>query len=117
LDNALAYSWRANPIGTPGSKNMIDTSVPNKGMKFLAKLFPNPAEDVAFVEIKSLEPVKIQFEIFNIAGESLYIAPQDIIIDGSNNLRLDLNEFGIGLYYIKLSSGNDSVILPCLKIK
>ena len=69
-------------------------------LKNKIEIYPNPAVDNIFVRIDNSELEKVEFELFNIIGNSLDIKPEEI---SKNNYRISVDEFPPGYYllYIK----------------
>ncbi len=69
-------------------------------LKNKIEIYPNPAVENIFIRIENSELEKVDFELFNIIGNSLDIKPEEI---SKNNYRISVDEFPPGYYllYIK----------------
>ncbi len=68
-------------------------------------LFPNPADDMMFLELNEKHPFS-SYLIFDIYGRTL--KNQQIIV--SNRMQIDLSKFSQGLYFLGLKSGDELFI-------
>lgn len=69
-------------------------------------IYPNPTQGLIFVELNAIERTPLQIKVSNLLGEILieedYTAHQ-----GLNTHRIDLENFGTGIYMIQMQSGNE----------
>jgi hypothetical protein len=61
------------------------------------EIYPNPAAENIFVKIENSELQKVEFELFNIIGNSLNINPEEI---SKNNFKINVDEFPAGYYLL-----------------
>ena len=61
------------------------------------EIYPNPAVESIFVKIENSDLQKVEFEMFNIIGNSLNINPEEI---SSNNFKINVDEFPAGYYLL-----------------
>lgn len=61
------------------------------------EIYPNPAVENIFVKIENSELQKVEFELFNIIGNSLSIKPEEI---SKNNFKINVDEFPAGYYLL-----------------
>jgi hypothetical protein len=103
--NCKSYNYVIQS-GNPTSKNR-DYTV----HAFDFELYPNPVQqllnvDYYLVNVKGI-PETVHFEVFNTAGQSVHaigVAPESI---GRNNIQLDLGHLPKGIYFIKMTGGNE----------
>lgn len=61
------------------------------------EIFPNPAVEHIFVKIENSELQKVEFELFNIIGNSLDIKPEEI---SRNTYKINVEEYPAGYYLL-----------------
>ncbi len=61
------------------------------------EIYPNPALENIYVKIENSELEKVEFELFNIIGNSLDIQPEEI---SKNNFKIKVEEFPAGYYLL-----------------
>jgi hypothetical protein len=61
------------------------------------EVYPNPAVENIYVKIENSELEKVEFELFNIIGNSLGIQPEEI---SKNNFKIKIEEFPAGYYLL-----------------
>jgi hypothetical protein len=75
------------------------------------ELYPNPVGDIIIVN--NIPSNTIQFDIISATGQNLLSLP---INNSSTNLEINISSFEKGVYFIKLSSGNQSSFRKFVKI-
>lgn len=61
------------------------------------EVYPNPAIENIYIKIENSELEKVEFELFNIIGNSLDIQPEEI---SKNNFKIKVEEFPAGYYLL-----------------
>jgi hypothetical protein len=61
------------------------------------EIYPNPAVENIFIKIENSELEKVEFELFNIIGNSLDIEPEEIT---KNHFKIKVEEFPAGYYLL-----------------
>ena len=67
---------------------------------------PNPAKDVAFVNITINEPVSVTDQLFDAVGRVVNTVSQELTV-GDQKIELSTADLAAGLYYVKISAGTD----------
>ncbi|HIE44970.1 MAG TPA: T9SS type A sorting domain-containing protein [Flavobacteriaceae bacterium] len=67
------------------------------------KLYPNPSNN--FINVESEERIK-SIAVYNITGQII----NTIMIDNSNKVKLNVKDLNSGLYYVRISSENGSIL-------
>lgn len=60
-------------------------------------VYPNPAVENIYIKIENSNLEKVEFELFNIIGNSLDIQPEEI---SKNNFKIKVEEFPAGYYLL-----------------
>ena len=102
LDNSLASSWVAV------SDNSQALSVNYLNNLSHISLYPNPVEDLLIIQSNTGSINKI--EIFNIEGQRILEYSSD-----RQRIEIDLIQIPSGLYFAKISSGNDIIAKKIIK--
>ena len=72
-------------------------------------LMPNPARDFIDVEIESNFEGQVAFRIFDSKG-SLIRVIEETLIDGSNVVRIDINQLESGFHYLMITDQEDTMV-------
>lgn len=73
------------------------------------QVYPNPARNEAWVTVQVDKPMKADISIVNLIGQQVFKNTQEFGFGGTHRLQLDLSRFESGVYFIRLSSGNQVV--------
>ncbi len=84
------------------------TSLKTQKEKLNIKVFPNPVKDILNVE--NLNGDELLIEVLNLKGDVL-LTQRDI----SRRIQIDLNNLFSGVYFLRMSSGNNITHLKILK--
>jgi predicted secreted hydrolase len=95
-DNASEYDPNLTPLDKDLSEN---------GKEGVYQLYPNPAEDMIFLELNQKHPY-LSYLIFDINGRTLRTQN----IRATNRIQIDLKNLHKGIYFIGLKSGDDMVV-------
>ncbi|MFL9845724.1 CotH kinase family protein [Flavobacterium rhizosphaerae] len=100
LDNSIASSWEAIQEATLSNKNF--TATPS-----FITLYPNPVYGI--FTVKSAQAMQ-QVEIYDVFGKQLqhYTTP-------GNELKVDINLFPSGIYFVKVTASGNSVTKKIVK--
>ncbi len=99
-DNSFKYSWIRN--------------VRNEGIADIA-VYPNPVKDVLTVNIDADKSATGVMSITDISGKSI-LTKSISVIQGNNNLPVNVNSIAGGAYIIKVQLGDDLVIRKFTKL-
>ena len=102
LDNSLASSWVAV------SDNSQALSINYFNTLFDISLYPNPVENLLIIQSNTSSVNKV--EIFNIEGQQILEFYSD-----RQRIEIDLTQIPSGLYFAKISSGNDVIAKKIIK--
>ncbi len=70
-------------------------------------LYPNPANDKINILLSVKKPVMLNIQLTDILGKT--IQSTDYIIDGSQNIELDLKNISNGIYMIRCEAGDEVI--------
>ncbi|MDO8999450.1 MAG: T9SS type A sorting domain-containing protein [Bacteroidota bacterium] len=73
------------------------------------KIFPNPAKDIFIIE--GIDEKDIKVDVFTILGQALDAK----ILKSDDKIRVDISEFPSGIYVIKLSNKDTSILKRIVK--
>ena len=90
-------------------KDILSTGINNNlpgidGLDF--KIYPNPAEYIAYIEFSNSLKDDLVLEIYNELGS---MVDQTIIQKGSSRFAIDTYRYSRGIYFLKLSSGKYNI--------
>ena len=93
----------ALPVAEPtGFEGELDESV-----RF--QVYPNPTADVLSIEIRNESATPVFVELFNVVGQKLPTAFDQLPITGQRTLRYDVSNLPNGLYFVVLRNGDQRV--------
>lgn len=70
--------------------------------------FPNPANDVTNIEVNSIKPMVVNFELYNLVGVLISESTHQLVA-GSNIVAVQVKQFPSGLYFYKIGDGNKTI--------
>lgn len=73
-------------------------------MELPKTLYPNPAEDILFLEMISLEEQPVTFAIYDVLGKEV-LHQEKLMQKGMETIQFDVHNLESGVYYLRLSSG------------
>jgi len=88
-----------------GNKLTEDSQFKNNKDEFTAKIYPNPTNNELMIILSKNFTDKIRIEIVDISGQILYSE-----INYGNSLILDISKIGKGIYYLRIISGENTII-------
>ena len=97
-DNGMMGQFIINPIAS----GLNEISNANNNIL----VYPNPANALLTIQINS-STKNFTVEIFNLIGEQIFKA--------SNNINIDVSSFSQGLYFIKVKQDNKIMIAKFMK--
>jgi hypothetical protein len=87
-------------FGVPEQKSVIDN---------VGEIYPNPANGNAKLDISVIKPVSLSISIFGQTGQLM--DSRDISIGaGSHNLILDTGILPVGLYLVRIITGQGEIV-------
>jgi len=101
----IAY-YRLSQFDFDGAKTMFPVVSSSCDMPSEAKLYPNPATDVTYVEIVHSKNEKVTIEVRSTLG-SLISSETHNLIDGYNLISLDVKELHSGSYFVVIKDENN----------
>jgi hypothetical protein len=78
--------------------------------------FPNPFTDKTNISLKTSEPVQARIEIYNLVGERIELIADQMFLSGMNTLTWN-SAAAPGIYYVVLTSSNNSISSKLVKIQ
>ena len=80
-----------------------------------ARLFPNPVEGTAFLEVHTEEAGPLQVEIVDMCGRTVMRLPDPWIPQGDQTVMLQLGTLGAGTYICRIRMNREVIHLPMIK--
>jgi hypothetical protein len=124
MDNTLAYAWSASDgYGSPGRVNgNFTTGVLDSGEKIAASFqlypnFPNPFNATTTIQYEISEPSLVTVSIYNLRGQLVKIIQSEWLQPGYQQLNWDAGQLSSGLYFFRVSAGEQIATRKCLLIK
>lgn len=73
-------------------------------------MYPNPANNTTSIGYHLDNPENVNLELFNSLGQKVYGANQGIISAGQHSLVMNVGQFEQGVYFIRLTTDNATVV-------
>ncbi|MGB1248421.1 MAG: T9SS type A sorting domain-containing protein, partial [Chitinophagales bacterium] len=75
------------------------------------RLYPNPTEDVLYVNFEDIAVENLRLNVYNILGEEIY--SQESI--ETEELRINTNQWSTGVYTVRVYNENDYISKKVIK--
>ena len=79
------------------------------GNTFNLSVYPNPTSSTANVSFQLTTENNVKVEVLNVLGSAVYTANQGALNAGNHIITLDNKNLDNGIYFVKLTAGNQSV--------
>ncbi len=76
---------------------------------FKLNIYPNPATERINIEMNLSQRSNTEIRLFNGSGQLVKIIDKGFLTEGNHNIEVDIKELNTGLYFAKVSIGNESV--------
>lgn len=70
------------------------------------QLFPNPVQDIAYINFELDHPAEVTLAVFNAHGESIFHSGKLNYSNGNYSLTMDGSSWSEGVYFVKLTIGD-----------
>jgi photosystem II stability/assembly factor-like uncharacterized protein len=114
------YSYRLKQINFDGSftySNKIQLEISNPGQFSLSQNYPNPFNPVTRIEFTIPENGNVSLQIFNTLGEELQTPVNAYMTAGNYHIDFHGENYPSGIYFYKLTEGNNADIKKMILIK
>jgi hypothetical protein len=71
--------------------------------------YPNPANSFVNIPFELKEPEEVTLKVYNMQGRLMYSQIDQNFDTGSNEITIDVGEYGAGAYFITLSTSLNSI--------
>jgi hypothetical protein len=78
------------------------------------RIFPVPANESLFIELKVDKPAVYKARLINMLGQTVKSRPDLSLSEGIHKLKIDANQLSAGTYYLQLTA--DDVVISSQKI-
>lgn len=100
----------------PGSGANINPGNTNTALRDAMKVYPNPTENILFVETVENADADISYQLFDAAGK-IVLSEKITWKAGPNKLSLDLRNYAAGAYYLMIRKPNAEGLMENLSYK
>jgi len=94
--SSMEASFTVNLAGVPAVSN---------SSKFIAQVFPNPANDIANVRYYLPANSNVEINVYNEAGKAVKLYSGFNIGEGYHIQEINVSEFSTGIYYCRIITG------------
>ena len=89
------------------STNWVGITTADKGENFM-KVYPNPAVDMANVELGVINAGNAVVKIYDISGKLVHTENLGYLNQGMHRYTLDCKKFNHGMYLVNINIGSES---------
>jgi extracellular elastinolytic metalloproteinase len=107
-DNEAKVSAEAIARGTIIETDRATTNIKETLTSVKAEIFPNPAHQFVNIQLVSEKPTTVQIAMFDINGRQVKANTTDV--DGTQMITFDTSHLPAGLYTVKISQDNASIV-------
>ena len=112
-DNPVMYMTSPNPIWETGIKNNT-----NRPLNFdLGQNYPNPFNARTTISFTLKEAAPVTIDVFNLLGAQVATLADEVMEIGPHSIVWDASEAASGIYYYRLSTGDQSETRQAVMIK
>ena len=86
----------------------------NHPENLIAKVYPNPANDIVNFDMVLPAPVKVSLDIVNVMGQSIRKVDYGMQNKGNQKLTVDVSDFESGTYFFRFMIGNTPYMKPVI---
>jgi len=115
------YSWKVESVCSmqpfivsepcaPLHFTTADLRLATESNKATVAVYPNPVSNSALVSFSSTQSVHSMIELFDVAGRKALTLLDENIAEGEHAVTFDRNGLASGIYFLKLSTDNKSVV-------
>lgn len=125
LDKNAKYYWRVKGIGDGKHTEWSETSSFTTGetsnvfddfKEYLISIAPQPADNEAFITFHNSNNInELNVEIYDIKGTLLDNVHFNSLLNGMNNLRLDISKLSTGFYNVIIKSNSETYHTKLIK--
>lgn len=90
-------------------------AVANEGELVITELYPNPVEDIIYLEVTSTRIRAIDLQVYNVVGQTL-ISEELEFFPPLANYTVDVSGLPRGIYFMRLSQRQEEYILKFFKL-
>jgi PKD repeat protein len=98
-----------------GLVHVLPNGIIELSQKINAKVYPNPNNGLFTLEVNSAEQDQLDLQIFNSLGELVY--QEQMNVSGTLHKQINLNYLSNGVYFIRLQSSNQMIMMQRLIIQ
>lgn len=115
-DGALdSLNFYVDSVGVYIVTEDIFTSIENNHLQKLSyNLLPNPTRGLVNLVVETTENVEVEIMIVNVVGESIFNNTYQAS-NGINKYPIDLTNYTQGIYFVRISQGDDYIIKKIVK--
>lgn len=71
-----------------------------------AKVYPNPASDLAFVEFKLAQNARVQVDVVDITGKTVRLEQASQYAAGNQLIKIPVSDLEAGIYFVRIQAGS-----------
>jgi hypothetical protein len=99
--------WTFEVLGEP--LEVLETQ-----LNFIQRIYPNPASAITCIELNAPRNQLAKISLIDIAGRTVSIIHEGMILQGSSNYFLHANQFESGAYRVLIQSGSMHQTMPLM---
>lgn len=96
--------WAIRGDGT-SEKLSLSTGLIQQPMVQVGKIYPNPFQNIIFVEMELKETTNISVRVLNAIGQEVLAQPAITCLPGSASIEIETTQLQAGVYFLKIITG------------
>ncbi len=121
IDTDVTFDFEIdNVLGNPSEPYTVRLDSPENDMPSALKLaqnHPNPFNPSTFIAYSVPQNGHVKLEIYNLKGQLIETLIDEQKTAGDYVIEWNASQYGSGLYFYKISDGNQSVVRKCIMMK
>ena len=76
----------------------------------MSSVYPNPAKDNLFSDIKLTKATKVGFDLYNTLGQKVLSIPAEMRPEGESTIQMNISNLAPGVYNLIMSTNTGSSV-------
>ena len=107
-------AYNINEVYVVNDLHIVETTI----LEYeLSRVYPNPFNPTANIEIKMAFDNKVLLEVYDINGNKVSILHEGFMQKGSHKMQWDASRYSSGIYFIKMKSANYTSVQKIMLLK
>ena len=101
----------SNVLNSTNAVQLIPTGIESAHQDFsMSSVYPNPAKDNLFSDIKLTKATKVGFDLYNTLGQKVLSIPAEMRPEGESTIQMNISNLAPGVYNLIMSTNTGSSV-------